>query len=83
MLRECRDVLGGKEVEHEVRRAKMVMVVRTPGFARKHFTANDLAGWPNGVRYEIRGRAKRVLRIKTTVVRQAKVVPVKVEFTFS
>lgn len=61
----------------------MVMVIRTPSWARKHFTANDLAGWPNGVRFEVRGRArKRIRYMQQTQTKTAKVVAVQIQFTF-
>lgn len=60
----------------------MVMVIRTPSIAKRMFTANDIAGWPNGVRYEVRGRSKRTIQIKTVVVRNSKVTPIKSDFTF-
>ena len=30
---------------------EMVKVVRVPGFARDHFSANALSGWADGVQY--------------------------------
>ena len=60
----------------------MVMVVRTPSWARDHFTAADLAGWPAGVRYEIRGRTRKKIRYVQRETKTAKVVALKIEFTF-
>lgn len=62
----------------------MVRVIRNPiSIARKCLSANDIAGWPNGVRYEYRGRSqRRTIRIKAMIVRTVKVVPIKTDFTF-
>lgn len=42
----------------------MVIVIRTPAFARTYFSANALCGWPNGVRYEVRPKLRKRRLIK-------------------
>lgn len=52
-------------------------VIRTNGFVRSHFTANELSGWMDGIRYgdvqntiDERARVRRAAQVKKQAERR-------------
>jgi hypothetical protein len=61
---------------------RMVLRVRTPSFASSYFSKSELQGVWAGIRGScaFQGRRKRTIKIRTMVVRDVVVKPIRVDF---
>lgn len=56
----------------------MVKVVRVPGDMKRYFTANELSGYPNGIRYTpAELKARRKYRAQNNLKKPVDVEPAK------